>query len=184
MTTDDLRAELDRLEAMWADKTDAESRNDSDALYLATWKAEAEAVNAFPRLAAELRRLWAFEAKVVPPGVEGLAYRSKLDGAERRVRQLEAELERLRGRWVDDRGPMPPQSWHEEASQTMPPDVELEALRREVSALHAQLQRQAYVVPEGAQLVVPPHVGQVGYVLVRGGHVAVQEGPVSDGHRQ
>ena len=43
------------------------------------------------------------------------------------------------------------------------------------AALHAQLQAQAYVVPEGAQLVVPPYVGRVGYVLVRGGHVAVQE---------
>lgn len=163
MATDDLRAELDRLEGL--------------ALSSDWWDREAfaeGAAKAFPALAAELRRLWAFEAKVVPPGVEGLAYRSKLDGAERRVRQLEAELERLRGRWVDDRGPMPPQSWHEEASQTMPPDVELEALRREVSALHAQLQRQAYVVPEGAQLVVPPHVTEVGYVLVRGGHVDVQ----------
>lgn len=53
---------------------------------------------------------------------------------------------------------------------------ELARLRAEVAALHAQLQAQAYVVPEGAQLVVPPHVTEVGYVLVRGGHVAVQEG--------
>lgn len=55
-------------------------------------------------------------------------------------------------------------------------DDELARLRAEVAALHAQLQKQAYVVPEGSQLVVPPHVGRVGYVLVRGGHVVVQEG--------
>lgn len=197
--SDDLRAELDRLEEM--------------ALSSDWWgRAHAGfaegAAKAFPTIAAELRRLWAVEAEMARLRFGANDLRLQVEALRERDDALAAECDRLRafrdyalllaelvrlgpdspgGEAVADRmdaswrvmsAAMVEDAGKLAAAMNAAADVraEIARLRAEVSALHAQLQKQAYVVPDGAQLVVPPHVTEVGYVMMRGGHVAVQEG--------